>query len=102
MASEEGLRAGEPGDLQACLDLLRKLEWSKFDGCPSCGGMHPKMASQWHGRFRHAGDCELARLIGTERGNDFSCDCHHTVEGCSGVDGPTYAASPSIPRGGKR
>ena len=99
MASKEGLQAGEPGDLEACLDLLRKLEWFDVDRCPSCGGMHPKMSSQWHGRFRHAGDCELARLIGAERGNDFACDCQYTVENRRCADGPTYAGSPSIPRG---
>ena len=46
MASEEGLRAGEPGDLEACLKLLRILEWTNVGKCPSCGHIHPKHADE--------------------------------------------------------
>ena len=94
MASETGLRAGEPGDLKAALDLLRELEWRDVDKCPSCGHMHPRRATEWHGRFGHADDCKLARLIGAKRGGSIACDCFHTVAGCGGVGYPTFNGKP--------
>lgn len=90
MASGAGLRAGEPGDLEACLELLRRLEWALYDSCPCCGNAHPKHADRWHARFRHADDCELARLTRSPLcGRVFSCDCYADEgSGCSGP--PTY------------
>ena len=93
MASEAGLAAGEPDDLQRCLDLLRELEWCFYGRCPSCENLHPDGAHRFHGHFRHADDCKLARLIGSKlRGEVFSCDCYSSGKFCSGE--PLYDGKP--------
>lgn len=96
MASEEGLRAGEPDEGVACRELLRKLEWCLYDCCPECGHYHPRHDNRFHGHFRHADDCKLARLISSPlRGDVYSCDCY--VEGKTGCVGiPLYDGVPRI------
>ena len=93
MASEAGLRAGEPGDLEACLDLLREMEWAEYGRCPFCKNLHPGEANRFHGRFRHEPSCKLARLIHSELlGDVFLCDCYVPGSSCTGS--PLFGGKP--------
>lgn len=44
--------------------LLKRIEWSAEDCCPSCNGMEPERPSRPRRGEGHAADCELAALIG--------------------------------------
>ena len=73
------------------LAFIEKMEWSAMERCPSCGGLSPNnnRPAEWHGRFGHSDDCELAQILG-RKPRRFTCDCY--VKGATKCVGrPTYS-----------
>ncbi len=91
--AEENELLSDEDRISELLEMLKGLEYAVYGKCPDCGYADSRKRG-WHERFGHAEDCDLARLIGAERGGPLdACDCYQPGRlGCS--SSPLYEGKP--------